>query len=96
MNKTTQSILIILSTLLLPCTAIASGSDLHASSCIECHSKMTGGDGSVLYKRTDRIVTTKSSLAARVKHCAEGANTNWSQDQINTVTEYLDSNYYHF
>lgn len=96
MNKTKLFVLITLSILLLPCTASASGSELHASSCIACHSRMTGGDGSVLYKRTDRLITTRQALAARVQYCAEGANTNWDKDQVKQVTEYLNSEYYQF
>lgn len=96
MKKMIQHSIITLSAVLLPCTAIATGSELHADSCIECHSRMTGGDGSVLYKRTDRMVTSKDALSARVQHCAQGANTDWSQDQIKLVTEYLNSEYYNF
>lgn len=96
MKKVIQQTILTLSALLLPCSAIATGSELHAASCVECHSKMTGGDGSVLYKRTDRIVTSKNALSERVKHCANGANTNWDLDQIKLVTEYLNTSYYKF
>lgn len=96
MKKVIQQIIITLSAILVPCTAIATGSELHAASCIECHSRMTGGDGSVLYKRIDRMVTSKDALSARVQHCTQGTNTNWSQDQIKLVTEYLNTSYYKF
>lgn len=95
MKKAIQQASIIIS-LLFPCIAMSSGDELHASQCIECHSRMTGGDGSVLYKREDRIAASESSLAARVKHCSEGAKTNWSQDQIDSVTHYLNTTYYHY
>jgi mono/diheme cytochrome c family protein len=96
MIKMIQKSIITLTVLFLPYAAIAAGSELHATSCTECHSKMTGGDGSVLYQRSDRIVTSKNALSERVEHCAKGANTNWDQDQIKLVTEYLNASYYKF
>ena len=72
------------------------GQALHQSECIECHSRMTGGDGHVIYTRDERIVKNVMELKARVAHCANGANTGWNQTQISLVTEYLNQQYYHF
>lgn len=78
-------------------TALADdGQALHDSSCIECHSRMTGGDGHVLYTRDDRIAKNSQALKERVKHCAEGSNTGWDQSQINIVTHYLNDQYYNY
>lgn len=70
------------------------GQDLHQTQCIECHSKMTGGDGSVLYKRDNKIVRSIPQLEKRVTRCAAGADTGWNKVQIKAVTEYLNNNFY--
>ena len=70
--------------------------ELHRTSCIACHAKMTGGDGGVLYKRTDRIVNNKIELAQRVAYCANGAHTNWNDAEVTAVTNYLNELIYQF
>ncbi len=72
------------------------GLELHQSDCIECHSKMTGGDGSVLYAREDTLVRSMTELESRVHHCANGAKTGWNETQIESVSNYLNQTYYHY
>ncbi|MDW3094988.1 MAG: cytochrome c [Gammaproteobacteria bacterium] len=72
------------------------GQALHQSECIECHSRMTGGDGHVIYSRDDRIVKNISELSTRVTHCSNGANTGWNANQIDAVTKYLNERYYNY
>ena len=72
------------------------GQDLYQTQCIECHGKMTGGDGSLLYKRDDRIAVSMHALEDRVKHCAKGANANWNSAQIKAVTEFLNNSFYQY
>ena len=72
------------------------GKALYESHCIECHSRMTGGDGHVIYTRDDRIAKDITQLSARVAHCAKGSNVNWSESEINLVTNYLNEQYYHY
>ncbi len=72
------------------------GQVLHQSNCVECHSRMTGGDGTVIYKRDDRIARTYKELDSRVTHCAKGANTGWSKPEVDVVTQYLNEQYYQF
>ena len=72
------------------------GEALHQSHCTECHSRMTGGDGHVLYSRDDRIAKNESELKQRISHCAKGANTGWDEIQINAVFNYLNEKYYHY
>ena len=57
---------------------------------------MTGGDGGLLYKRDDRIVKSKSELEQRVAHCARGAYTDWNDEEITAVTDYLNKLIYQF
>ena len=72
------------------------GQALHQTECIECHSRMTGGDGHVIYTRDERIVRNTAELKTRVTHCASGANTDWNQIQINPVTDYLNEQFYQY
>ena len=72
------------------------GESLYQASCIGCHSRMTGGDGTVLYQRDDKIVTSLDALHQRVTHCANSAATNWTEADIEAVTNYLNDTYYHF
>lgn len=72
------------------------GQALHQSECIECHSRMTGGDGHVIYSRDDRIVKNISELKARVAHCSNGSSTDWNENQIDTVVNYLNEKYYSY
>lgn len=73
-----------------------SGENLHETACIECHSLMTGGDGSVLYEREDRIATSMEALEKQVVRCSKGANTGWNSDQINSVINFLNESHYHY
>ena len=72
------------------------GQILYESHCIECHSRMTGGDGNVLYKRDDKIATSKKTLMERVNFCAESVSAEWSKADVEAVTNYLNEKYYKF
>ena len=82
---------------LSPITAQAIDAEaLHNASCIECHSRMTGGDGSLLYSREDRLTHNQAALSARVHRCATLSETGWSDAEIKAVSQYLDEQFYHF
>lgn len=72
------------------------GSKLHQDNCIACHTAMTGGDGSVLYTRENRRVTSLDSLAKQVNRCQSSLGLNWSTDQRQNVQHYLNEKYYNF
>jgi len=72
------------------------GQALHQSECVDCHSRITGGDGTVIYKRDESIITSLPELRTRVTHCANGAKTGWNEDQITAVTDYLNQQFYHY
>lgn len=72
------------------------GSELHAEQCIDCHARMTGGEGTVLYQRDDSLIHSIDELTARVSHCAAGANSDWDEKQIEAVVKYLNENFYNF
>jgi len=63
---------------------------LHDSKCLTCHSTS-------VYTSDERKVKSLSALAQRVNMCAKGgARANWSDEQIDSVTEYLNKRYYKF
>lgn len=80
-----------------PITAQAIDAEtLHDASCTDCHSRMTGGDGSLLYTREERLVHNQTELLARVNRCAVGAQSEWSDAEIKAVSHYLDEQFYLF
>lgn len=72
------------------------GEQLHQSNCVTCHSRMTGGDGTVLYERADRIARTLNELNQRVEYCANGANAHWNKTQLGIVSQYLNESFYQY
>lgn len=94
--KLLPNLLILVLTLTALTVHADTGEKLHQSACIDCHSRMTGGDGHVIYTRDERIAKDIEELNSRVTHCANGANTGWDSNQINSVTEYLNTQYYQY
>ncbi len=74
----------------------ARGKQLHDKTCVGCHRNMTGGDGSVLYTRSQRRVHDLAQLESQVRRCETNLNLKWFEDDILDVTEYLNRQYYHF
>ena len=53
----------------------AAGKDMHARLCVECHERKYGGeDGSAIYLRPDRRVTTPSALSQQLTACTTMLN----------------------
>lgn len=77
-------------------SGIAHGKTLHAQSCTACHSKMTGGDGHTLYIRSNRRVNSAAELDAQVRRCESNLELKWFDEDINSVTQYLNTTYYKF
>ena len=72
------------------------GARLHEQNCLKCHRSMFGGDGSAIYTRENRRVTSLAGLEAQVRRCENNLGLTWFDDQVADVVEYLDANYYHF
>ncbi|MGF1644033.1 MAG: hypothetical protein ACFCUJ_10335 [Thiotrichales bacterium] len=72
------------------------GETLHNGNCVNCHVRMTGGDGSVLYTRSDRKVNSLAALEAQVRRCDANLQTKWFDEDILSVTTYLNQAYYKF
>ena len=81
----------------LPLAAHAElGQELHQQNCISCHANMTGGDGSAIYTRSDRLIDNRDSLETQVQRCATNQDLQWFTDEVEAVADYLDENYYKF
>lgn len=64
--------------------------------CASCHQRLVGGDGSALYTRSDRKVTSKEKLAAQVSFCSTQLKTGWFPEDEEHVVAWLNHRYYHF
>jgi cytochrome c2 len=72
------------------------GQELHTNNCVTCHTSMVGGDGSGLYTRADRRVTSQNQLVTQVNRCESTLGLNWFEEDVMAVVEYLNRNYYKF
>jgi mono/diheme cytochrome c family protein len=64
--------------------------------CSACHVSMFGGDGSRIYTRPDRRVTSAEKLRAQVRFCATQVRASWFPEEEEHVAAYLNQQYYHF
>lgn len=71
------------------------GKALHDKSCIACHASKFGEDGSKIYTRADRKVTSKQQLGSRVKACNNNVGAGWFPEDEAHVAAYLNATYYH-
>ncbi|MDT3705222.1 MAG: cytochrome c [Thiobacillus sp.] len=72
------------------------GKALHDETCVSCHARMFGGDGSGIYTRADRKVQNAQQLAARVSACNANTGTGWFPEDEAHVAAYLNQQYYKF
>lgn len=69
---------------------------LHDKACQSCHMKMYGGDGSKMYSRDGRMLSTKLELLQRVAACNAQVSAGWFPDEEGSVAAWLNQHYYHF
>lgn len=72
------------------------GKALHDKSCIACHAKLYGGDGSGMYTREGRLLSTRRELLQRVAVCNVQARAGWFPEEEAAVAAWLNQQYYHF
>jgi len=72
------------------------GAELHQRHCITCHNKLAGGDGTHLYTRSDRRVTSLPGLRKQVRLCKDNLGLVWFDDEVDDVVAYLNAAYYRF
>ena len=64
--------------------------------CSSCHVQRWGGDGSGVFKRTDRRASSTQSLLAWVQKCNAGNKAGLSGEEEESVAAYLNQAYYKF
>ncbi|MCU0937070.1 MAG: cytochrome c [Gammaproteobacteria bacterium] len=88
------------SLLVLPLIATAAdaekGKALHQEHCVGCHTGLTGGNPDRLYTRTDRKVKSLDGLRKQVQRCELNLGLKWFDDDIDSVTTYLNGAFYRF
>jgi hypothetical protein len=92
--------------LLLPGAAQATPFDLGDTSrgakifahydCNKCHREMVAGDGSAIFTRTNRIVTSSDKLIPRIKLCSGNIGANLSAQEEQDLAAHLNQRFYHF
>ena len=68
---------------------ISHGKSLQQKNCMSCHD-----DG--MYTRDNRRVSSMDGLKKQVKRCEQMLGLTWFDEDIEAVTEYLNSSYYHY
>lgn len=96
-----KKILILLPALLLAAGATragdaARGKQLHDQYCIDCHSGMVGGDGTLLYKRKNRRVNSFEALLKQIDRCDQSLGLKWFPEDVADVAAYLNREFYKF
>ena len=64
--------------------------------CETCHASKFGGDGSRIYARPDRRVTTRSNLLTQVARCNNELNLGLFPDDEAAIAAYLNAKHYKF
>lgn len=72
------------------------GKLLHDKSCVACHTRLYGDDGSKMYTREGRILATQLQLLQRVAFCSAQTKAGWFPEDEAAVAAYLNQQYYHF
>ena len=70
--------------------------ELHQKACAGCHIRMYGGDGSKMYTRDGRMLSTQLELLQRVGACNAQMNAGWFPEEEGTVAAWLNQTYYKF
>ncbi|MBF0135304.1 MAG: cytochrome c [Magnetococcus sp. DMHC-1] len=75
---------------------VEKGRTLHEKSCMTCHAAKFGGDPHRIYTRPDHKKKNKKELVAMVAFCNQNVGTNWFDEEVADVAEYLDKSFYKF
>lgn len=78
-------------------TLLATGKKLVADTkCEACHAKKIGGDGTGMYTRKNRHVSTKRKLASQVALCNNELSLGLFPEDEAAITAFLNASYYKF
>ena len=75
---------------------LGSAEALHEKSCVACHVRMYGGDGSKMYTRDGRLLMTRLDVLQRVATCNSQVKAGWFPEEEAEVAAYLNQQYYKF
>lgn len=64
--------------------------------CSTCHEGKVGGDGSAIFTRKDRRVTSASNLVAQIERCSGAIGTQLSEQEKQDLAAHLNQTYYKF
>ncbi|MFM1859035.1 MAG: hypothetical protein RL133_535 [Pseudomonadota bacterium] len=71
------------------------GKALHEAKCVSCHnSMMPGNKGEELYDEFNRKMKTTAQLKGMVEFCANRTKSGWFDEEIVSVSRYLNDTYY--
>ena len=72
------------------------GAAMHDKDCVACHVRRLGGDGTQMYTRFDRKVTTPEKLKAQIAVCNAELSTGYFPEEEEHIAAYLNLRYYKF
>lgn len=72
------------------------GEQLHQEKCVACHARMYGGDGSKIYTRDGRMLSTRLEVLQRVAACNASMNSGWFPEEEGHVAAWLNARFYRF
>jgi len=76
---------------------IEAGEEMHAELCVGCHADKFGDqDGSTIYLRDDRRITTPSGLEQQITACTTMLNLDLFPEDERNIAGYLNKQYYKF
>ncbi|WP_371322903.1 cytochrome c [Dechloromonas sp. ZY10] len=72
------------------------GQARHEQSCVACHVRLYGGDGSKMYTRDGSLMTSQLDLLQRVAACNSQVQAGWFPEEEADVAAWLNQQYYRF
>jgi cytochrome c2 len=72
------------------------GATMHDKDCVACHVRRMGGDGTQMYTRIDRKVTTTEKLKAQIAVCNAELATGYFPEEEEHIAAYLNLRFYKF
>jgi hypothetical protein len=64
--------------------------------CNSCHKGKMGGDGSAIYTRANRRVTSSNNLIEQMEQCSGAIGKQLSTQEKQDLAAHLNQTYYHF
>ncbi|MDD4910785.1 MAG: cytochrome c [Sideroxydans sp.] len=64
--------------------------------CSSCHEGKVGGDGSAIFTRSNRRVTSSKNLVSQIEQCSGAIGANLSTQEKQDLAAHLNQTYYKF